>query len=94
MNEYILNQKTPNDIAAIVVVNIKRRRKSLGLTQTSLAQRANVSLGSIKRFEKSGEISLKSLLKIAIVLNCEEDFLSLFKQKFYTSIEEVVNEQI
>jgi hypothetical protein len=37
-----------------------------------------VSLGSIKRFEKTGEISLKSLLNIALVLRRLEDFENVF----------------
>ena len=46
-----------------------------------------------KRFENTGEISLFSLIKIAIVLGCEDEFLNLFQQKQYSSIEEIINEQ-
>ncbi len=52
----------------------KERRLNLRYTQNSLAQMTGVSLGSIKRFESSGEISLKSFLKLAITLNCLDDF--------------------
>ena len=52
-----------------------------------------MSFGSIKRFENTGEISLFSLIKIAIVLGCEDEFLNLFQQKQYSSIEEIINEQ-
>ncbi len=44
-------------------------RKQLTLTQGELAERSGVSLGSIKRFESSGQISLESLLKLAQILN-------------------------
>jgi len=33
-----------------------------------------VSLGSVKRFESSGKISLESLLKVSLVLECLDDF--------------------
>ena len=70
----------------------RNRRKSLKFSQVGLAQRSGVSFGSIKRFEKTGEISLTSLIKIAIVLESEEDFNNLFSRKSYQSLEEVINE--
>ncbi len=50
-----------------------------------------MSFGSIKRFENTGEISLFSLVKIAMVLDCEDELLDLFKKKEYASIEEIIN---
>jgi transcriptional regulator with XRE-family HTH domain len=52
----------------------KTRRKALKLTQKELSQKSGVSLGSIKRFEQSGQIAFESLLKLALVLECLEDF--------------------
>ena len=52
----------------------KAKRKALKLTQQDLSTRADVSLGSLKRFETSGQISLESLLKLALVLECLGDF--------------------
>ena len=70
----------------------RNRRKSSKFSQVELAQRSGVSLGSVKRFEKTGEISLTSLLKIAIALESEEDFSNLFSRRSYRSLEEVINE--
>ena len=56
----------------------KFKRLEQNLTQEGLALRSGVSLGSIKRFERSGEISLKSLIDIALALGCLEDFSALF----------------
>ena len=55
--------------------------------------RSGVSLGSVKRFEQSGEISLQSLSKIAIALGVEDELLNLFDDVPFASIEEVINEQ-
>ena len=66
--------KTSTDIMQELKIKFKERRKSLGYTQTELATRSGVSLGSLKRFEGSGQISLESLLKLALVLECLEDF--------------------
>ena len=46
----------------------------MGYTQTECATRSGVSLGSLKRFERTGQISLESLLKLAFVLECLGDF--------------------
>jgi transcriptional regulator with XRE-family HTH domain len=77
--------------------NLSRRviaaRKRAKLSQNKLAEKSGVSLGSIKRFENKNEISLTSLLKIALVLGYENDFEQLFSRKNYQSIEEVINEQ-
>ncbi|MEA2091326.1 MAG: helix-turn-helix transcriptional regulator, partial [Campylobacterota bacterium] len=57
----------------------KQKRLSLNLTQDGLANRSGVSHGSIKRFESSSEISLKSLLKLAVILECLDDFTNIAK---------------
>lgn len=72
---------------------MKKRRKEKKLTQQQLSEKSGVSFGSIKRFEIMGEISLKSLVKIAIALDCEKDFDVLFSKKKYASIQEVIDEQ-
>ena len=89
MDSFIFNPKTPNDIAKELVEKIKQHRKKLKISQTQLA--SGVSLGSIKRFESKYEISLNSFIKILIALNLEQDLENLFTQKYYNSIEEVIN---
>lgn len=91
MNSNFLNQKTPNEIAQNLAEKIKQQRKKLKISQENLAQKSGVSLGSIKRFETKCEISLQSLIKIAIALDLDSDFENLFTRKTYTSINEVIN---
>ena len=76
-----------------IVQNVKKRRKEFCLSQQELAKRSGVSYGSIKRFEIKGDISLCSLIKIAFVLECENDFNQLFSKKNYHSIDEIINEK-
>lgn len=52
-----------------------------------------MSLGSLKRFEQTGNIALDSLIKIAFVLGCQDDFEGLFAKKGYSSIQEVIDGQ-
>lgn len=66
--------KQPLDVMLELADRVKKTRKSKGYTQADLAERAAVSLGSLKRFEQTGEISLVSLLKVAHLLGTLEDF--------------------
>ncbi len=68
-------------------------RKRKKITQKRLAVKAGVSLGSLKRFEQTGEISLHSFTKLAIALEVEEELDSLFCNVPFNSIEEVINGQ-
>lgn len=61
-----------------IALQARARRLALQLTQVGLEERSGVSLGSIKRFERTGKIALESLLKIAMALDCLRDFDSLF----------------
>ncbi len=85
--------KSPKDVSSEIAKRISTRRKEKKITQEQLSVRADVSFGSIKRFERTGEISLSSLIKIAFALELEDDFDSLFSKKGYASIQEVLDEQ-
>lgn len=86
-------QKTWTEINNDIAQKIVRLRKRKKITQKQLAARSGVSLGSLKRFEQSGEISLQSLTKIAIALDVENELEDLFNNVPFASIEEVINEQ-
>jgi len=90
MNNF-LNQRTPIEISKQISKRIKDKRKKLKISQEELSKKSGVSLGSIKRFETKYEISFISLVKIAIALDCENDFDNLFISKTYNSIDEVIN---
>ena len=66
--------QTPKENQQTLVERLKQRRLSMNLTQEGLAKRSGVSWGSIKRFEQTSQISLESLLKVALVLECLQDF--------------------
>lgn len=72
---------TPQDQLLQVRDRFKRQRLSLGLTQEGLAQRSGVSLGSLKRFESSGQIAFESLLRLAWILDCLKDFNNILETK-------------
>ena len=76
-----------------LINRLRLRRKEAKISQSDLAEKSGVSLGSLKRFENKGEISLSSLLKIAFALGYEEDFNRLFEHKNYQSLDEIINEK-
>ena len=81
-----LYQKTWTEINNDIAQKIVRLRKRKKITQKQLAARSGVSLGSLKRFEQSGEISLQSLTKIAIALDVENELEDLFNNVPFASI--------
>ncbi len=93
MNGFLLDQKSPPELSKIIMGNVKKRRKELKLSQIELAKKSGVSFGSIKRFENTAQISLQSLIKIAIALDSSEEFLKLFSQKKYSSIDEIIKRE-
>ena len=88
-----LYQKTWIEINMEIADRIVRLRKRKNISQKELAVRAGVSLGSLKRFEQTGEISLKSLTMLAIALGVEGELDALFSEVPFESIEEIINGQ-
>ncbi|MDR0967872.1 MAG: hypothetical protein LBL75_03560 [Rickettsiales bacterium] len=68
----------------------RTRRREGKISQSDMAARSGVSLGSLKRFEGTGEISLSSLLRLSAVLGYENDFDTIFQRKNYQSLDEVI----
>lgn len=91
MNIYNFERKTPVEIDRIIADRIRTIRKRKKLSQERLSQKSGVSLGSVKRFERSGEISLISLTKIAYALEISNELEDLFSQVPPQSIEEIIN---
>lgn len=70
--------KTPQEIMRDLAAKAKQCRLDMNLSQEGLSAHAGVSLGSLKRFERTGQISLISLLKLALVLDELNAFNDLF----------------
>ena len=81
-----LFQKTWMEIDTDIAKRMAQLRKRRKISQKELAVRSGVSLGSLKRFEQSGEISLQSLTKLAIALEVEGALEDLFSEVPFASI--------
>lgn len=86
--------ETPEEMNLALAKRVREIRKRKGFSQLQLSERSNVSFGSIKRFEITGQISLLSLTKLAVALNCENEIRNLFTDVSYGSIEEVLRERM
>ncbi len=90
MNRKFLEEPTPKEIQQQIAIRIRAVRKRKKLSQVKLSEKSGVSLGSVKRFETSGEISLGGLIKLAIALDMVDEFEALFAEIPYATIEEVI----
>jgi len=86
-----INIKTPTMLGHKISQNVRALRKMRKISMKRLSEMSGVSYGSIKRFEACGEISLTSLLKIALVLDCADDFENLFAHSQPQSIQEIID---
>lgn len=91
--EILMNARFEDVVQRDLSKRERKLRRKMKISQQEMASRSGVSLGSIKRFEQTGEISLRSLLRIAFVLGCLDDFDQVFTRKHYRSIQDVIDEQ-
>ncbi len=61
----------------LIAKNVLNRRKAMGLSQNSLAQRARVSYHTIWRAENGKNLRKANLEQIADALNCSIDDLAI-----------------
>ncbi len=76
-----VNMMTPSEMQKRVASRARDLRLELNLSQQTLSEKSGVSYGSLKKFEQTGQISLESLLKLAVILGCMDDFNALFMRK-------------
>ena len=88
--ELSLKLSSPKEVAQAVAQRVKRRRLDANLTQEGLARRAQVSLGTLKLFERTGKASVEFLIMVAFALNAEKEFEQLFPPQTRRSISDVI----
>ena len=68
----------PPDMMHRTAQRAKALRLAQNITQQELADKAGIAVGTVKRFEKTGEVQFNHLLRIALVLGRLDDFKTLF----------------
>ena len=82
----IANLRPPLELRLELAERARALRIARNLRQADLAERSGVTLASLRRFERDGEISLKNLMLIAIALNRAQDFDAVFAQNIETDL--------
>jgi len=72
---------TPLEVRKVLAERHRTLRKQQKMSQKEMAERSGVSLGSLKRFENTGKISLDSLLKPMHLLGRLNEFDNLLLAK-------------
>ena len=90
MDTFLLDDFNPHAIARKIAKRMRKKRLSLNISQQALSIKSGVSLGSLKRFENSYEISLKHLLQLALALDSLADFQKVFSENDYQSIDDIL----
>lgn len=81
---------TPSELLDGVASRMRAARLAADLTQEGLAARAGVSLGSLRRFEATGQIALESLVRLALALGHERELELLFTPPPLTSLDDLI----
>ena len=68
---------------------IKQLRLARDWKRETLAERAGISAGTVKRFETTGQIALDNLLRLALALDCLEQFEAVFAPPVARSLAEL-----
>jgi len=76
-----VNMMTPSEMQKRIARRARDLRLELNFSQQTLSEKSGVRYGSLKKFEQTGQISLESLLKLAVILGCMDDFHALFVPK-------------
>ena len=82
---------SPDSKAKALAERAKRRRLELNLTQEGLSVKAGIPLGTYRRFERTGKISLEGLLHVAYALDALNDFDQVFAAPRYTTLDEALS---
>lgn len=79
----------PGEVARVLAERAKGLRLGRGWKQTTMAQRAGVTLASYRRFESTGKASLELVLKVAHALARLDEFEKVFVAPAARSIQEL-----
>ena len=89
MNVYAIY--SPAEVSEDLGVRLRRKRLARNLTQEGLAKRSGVALGTLKKFERCGAISLVSFIRLIVMLGEEALLEQLLADREFETLDEVLN---
>jgi len=78
------------EIVLEMAARLKKRRLAQNLTQEGLVRRSGVPLGTLKKFERSGQISLRSFIQLAVALKDEKALEDLLLEQEFKTLDDVL----
>jgi hypothetical protein len=76
----MLSLKTETDVLRETADAIQRQRLALNLPQAELALRSGVPLGTLRRFEQTGQSSFLTVAKLVTTLGMSDQLLAALKR--------------
>lgn len=89
-----INLGTPKEKQGKLAEKFRELRVYRDFTRETLATMSGVPEPSIKRFELTGEISLRSLLRLAHALGAIDEFDQLFPLPIARSLDEIEKQEM
>ncbi|MFH1761996.1 MAG: helix-turn-helix transcriptional regulator [bacterium] len=68
---------------------LKKRRIALSLKQKQAAVRAGISLGTLRKFEQTGEVSLERFMKLCRIYRMDVQIMNAMEQRDWWALEEI-----
>ena len=84
------NLMAPEDIATEIALRLKNRRLAQNLTLEGLARRSGVALGTLKKFERTGQIALVSFIRLVITLKDEAALENILLEQKFETLDEIL----
>jgi transcriptional regulator with XRE-family HTH domain len=81
----MLSLKTETDVLRETANAIQRQRLALNLPQAELASRSGVPLGTLRRFEQTGQSSFLTVAKLVTTLGMSDQLLAGLKRSNETA---------
>ncbi len=80
----------PEEICKDIARDFRRRRIEKDISQKQMAAKSGVSLASLRLFERTGQISLKSLVALAVAMGYATELKTLFGEPKFSTTDELL----
>jgi transcriptional regulator with XRE-family HTH domain len=76
-------------LAEKAALALKKRRIAIGWKQTEAAARAGVALGTLQKFEQTGNISIERFFRLCYIYNMEYSMIHAIESRDNWALEEI-----
>lgn len=83
--------KSPLELQEDLAANFKKIRLSKNLSRDTLAKKSGIPTPTIRRFEQTGDISIKALITLLYVMDMAKEIEHFLKFDTPTTTEEIKN---